>query len=586
MSTLSLNTGITSSHTNDFYSTTGEYWIKVIGVRGNYFSNSECPPGSPMDFYVRIAGTNIWKPLGGCSGFDYYYPPCYQYCTWDFINARYYNFSNPSDPDNYKFIDKIAVIYLGLRNESFVNRCTINITAVDNNNTPLSGVKILDSNVSTINDSNFMAWTLENGGEKICTPTCRDPTFNNLSSVLKSCTPSEVSLMQTQKQDDILLIETDGIPTKLTFTISTPGVYTGTLHYQYWNGVDWVYFSDSGVIDETNGFRKSGSVTLPTVTDWKKSTLGTNPALYYICRAIFDSSLSVTTVPKASCLRWSGLYDTVTNSSGAFSFTILSSGINNINVPGTLSGYICTSGNGKISIPEASSTVNIKLSLVKSTLSNTLTCPNIVYKNQTKDILVTSTVNTGGISNTLTISSPKTATNIFNPAAGINVPVSYTFNEETMYKVQLKSQDAGGNILGKSCYVNVVSPSSCNLLTDKFSCESNKCFWTGTNCVSIDPHTELSDIYQSIIDKTVCISNECINILDLNNDGLIDKNDKDLSLALTYDETASKILSYQICKELNKCGSNATTSTFTYIAGVLAVGYIGYKLFLSNKQKQ
>ncbi len=578
MATLSLNTGISSSHINDFYSTSGEYWIKVNGVRGNYFSDSACPSGSPMDFYVRIAGTDIWKSIGGCSGFDYEYPPCWQSCAWDFINARYYNFSNSSDPDNYKYIDKIAVTYSGLRNESFINRCNVSITTVDNNNIPLPGVKILDSNIPTVNDVNFMAWTFKNSGDDI------DPLFTELTGTLKSCTTSEISLMQSQKEADIILIETEGIPTKLTWTINTPGIYDGTLHYQYWNGIDWIYFPESDVVDETNGFRNSGinNVTLPIVTDWKKRTLGENPIKYYMCRAIFDSTLNVTSVPKASCLRWSGSYETITNSSGAFNFTILSSGSNIINVPGTLTGYICTSGNGNISIPEASQSKDIKLILVKSDLLNKITCPTIVYKNQTKDILVTSTISNGEISNILTISSTITEPVIFNPSPGTDMPISYTFNEKTTYKVQLKSEDAGGNILGKTCYINVTSPPSCNILTDKFSCESNDCFWTGTKCISTDPHIELSNIYQSIIDKTSCISNECINTLDLNNDGLINQEDKELSLMLTYDETISKILSYQICKDLNKCKSDINTSIIAYIGGGLVIGYIGYKLFVKK----
>ncbi len=584
MATLTIGTSVSSSHKEDLYSTTGEYWIKIDNVSGNYFSdNSSCPGGNLMDFQVRISGTDIWKSVGGCNDFNYYDYPCYQYCQWNFLYGRY---DKPSDSYHTRYIDKIAVTYLGLRNESFVNRCHVNITSVDNNNIPLRGVKILESNIPTTNDTNFMAWTLENSGERICEASirCRDPNYTELTGTLKGCNSSEISLMQSQKQNDIILIETYGIPTKLTFTISTPGIYDGSLHCQYWNGTDWVYFPESGVVDETNGFRNHGvkNINLPIVSDWKKSTLGDNPQLFYICRLIFDSISSVTAAPKASCLRWDGSYETITDSDGLFNFTLFTSGGKSINVPGTLVGYICTSGNGAITIPETTSDKEIKLVLVKSNLSNNITCPSIVYKYQSKTILTSSTVDYGTISNTLTISSPKTETIVFNPSSGTDVPTEYTFKEETVYKIQLKSVDLGGNTIGKTCYVNVTSAPSCDILTDQFSCESNSCFWSGDKCISNDPHVNLSNIYDSIIDKTICISEECINILDLNNDGIINVTDKDLSSTLTYDETLSKILSYQICGELNPCKESKSKNILLYIGAGLTVGYLGYKLLIKK----
>jgi len=579
MATLTLGTSISSSHKDDFYSTTSEYWIKVNNVHGNYYSSdSDCPYGNPMDFYVRIYGTDTWKSIGGCSDFDYEYASCYQYCVWDFVYARYYNFNNPNDIDNGKYIDKIAVTYLGLRAESFVNRCFVNITAKDSNNVPLPGVKILDSNISTVNDSNFWMFSIENAGEEICTPTnqCRDPLYTELTSTLKECTNTEISLMQTQKQNDVILIGTNGIPNKLIFTISTPGIYDGLVHYQYWNGVEWIYFPEIGIIDNTNGFRNSGvkEITLPEVSNWKKMLFGTILQPIYTCRAIFDSISSVTTIPKASCFKWSGSYETLTNENGVFNFSIFTSGGKTINVPGLLNGYIPVSGNGQIMISEATSDKDINLVLIKSDLTCDVTCPTPVYTKQTKDILVTSSVSNGNILNTLTISSPKTETVTFKPSSGTNIPISYTFNEETLYKIQLKTYDDGGNVKGKTCYANVTTAPSCNLLTDQISCESNGCFWNGNNCISTNPNTELSNIYDSIINKTDCISDECINILDLNNDGIINITDKELSTSLTYNETTSKILSYQICKELNPC--RKSENIITLIGASLAIGYIGY----------
>ncbi len=585
MTTLTLNTSVTSSHKDDFYSTTDEYWIRINNPIGNYFSDLDCPYGNPMDFYARIYETNTWKYIGGCPGFDHYYPPCYQYCEWNFIYVRYYNYDDTNDPDNYKYIDKIAVTYLGLRNESFVNRCFVNITAIDNNNIPLYGVTVLDLDIPTTDDPNFLAFTTENGGDPVCVPNCRDPLTTSIGTELRACN-TEVSLMQTQKQNDCILIETEGIPTKLTFTISTPGIYTGTLNYQYWNGVDWVYFPEAGVIDETNGFRNSGvrNVTLPIVSDWKKRIWGLALFPTYICRVIFDSQPSVTTAPKASCLRWSGSYESVTDSSGIFQFTAFTSGGIDTTIPGTLSGYICTSGNGQLIIPEATETKDIILTLVKSDLTCNITCPTPIYTKQTKNILVTSTVSTGGISNTLTISSPKTNPIIFNPTYGTDIPISYTFNEEDIYKIQLRSEDDGGNVAGKTLYINVTTALSCNLLTDQLSCELNGCFWTGNNCISTDPHIELTNIYQSIIDKTTCISDECINTLDLNNDGLIDLNDKNLVSALTYNETISKIMSYQICKEMYSCESEPKLNTSSILIGGITLG-LAY-IYIKTKKKQ
>jgi len=114
-----------------------------------------------MEFFVKIFGTTVWKSIGGCSDFNYYYSPCYQYCVWDFINARYYD---PNDVDNLKHIDKIAVTYLGLRNESFVNRCHVNVTAVDNNNLPLSGVRVLDSEDSLTNNEGLFSFPVFTSG--------------------------------------------------------------------------------------------------------------------------------------------------------------------------------------------------------------------------------------------------------------------------------------------------------------------------------------------------------------------------------------------------------------------------------------
>lgn len=143
MATLSLNTSITSTHKDDFYSGTysdGSYdWSAILNLYGNYFTDVGTPvPCEYMTFDGKVKG--VWTGISpGCDLCGYY---SYAYCSFNWIYAFYYDFSNPSNPDNYYFLEKIAVIYGGMSAESFINRTTLNIKTTDISGSPLQGCKI------------------------------------------------------------------------------------------------------------------------------------------------------------------------------------------------------------------------------------------------------------------------------------------------------------------------------------------------------------------------------------------------------------------------------------------------------------
>jgi len=155
MATLSLNTSITSSHKDDFYSgayNDGTYnWAAIINLYGNYFTTSGTPVlPEYMTFDGKVKG--VWAGIDpGCDLSGYY---SYAYCYFDWINAFYYDFSNPSNPNNYFFLEKIAAIYGGMSAESFVNRTTVSINVKDASGTPLSGVSVFVS----CYDTQFILW--------------------------------------------------------------------------------------------------------------------------------------------------------------------------------------------------------------------------------------------------------------------------------------------------------------------------------------------------------------------------------------------------------------------------------------------
>ncbi len=145
MATLSLNTSITSSQKDDFY--TGIYtdgnnipWAAIYNLYGSYFTSSGSPvPCEDMVMYGRTQISQSWKELGRYNMCGYY-SYCYMYFNWTY--GFWYNFNNSGDPDNYQFFDKVRVNYGGMSAESFVNRTNLNIHTVDENNNTIGGASI------------------------------------------------------------------------------------------------------------------------------------------------------------------------------------------------------------------------------------------------------------------------------------------------------------------------------------------------------------------------------------------------------------------------------------------------------------
>lgn len=144
MATLSLNTSITSTHKSDFYTgiyNDGKYdWVVILNLYGNYFTDFGSPvPCEDMVMYARTQISQNWKELGrgNMCGYDGY---CYLYLAWAY--GYWYKSSNPSDPDNLQFYDKLRVNYGGMSAESFVNRTNLNIHTVDALNNIISEASI------------------------------------------------------------------------------------------------------------------------------------------------------------------------------------------------------------------------------------------------------------------------------------------------------------------------------------------------------------------------------------------------------------------------------------------------------------
>ena len=147
-------------------------------------------------------------------------------------------------------------------------------------------------------------------------------------------------------------------------------------------------------------------------------------------------------------------------------------------------------------------------------------CPTPpTYTYEQKDVLVSSSVSYGSIRNTLRITAPDSSISEYSPVMGTDIPITVSFDQEGLYKAELISRDDGDNVCSRTCYTNVTIPPSCDVLRDNISCEAHGCYWYGGKCSPIPPTDELTNIYQPIIDKEVCISDECLYILDLDNDG-------------------------------------------------------------------
>ncbi len=145
MASLSLNTSITSSHKSDFYSgiitdVNNNDYVAMYDIYGNYFTDINTPV--PCDDMVIYARTNIsqnWKEISRYNMCGYY---GYCYIHLNYVYGFYYNYSNPSDTDNWQLYDKLKVYYDGTTVESFINRTNLNIRTVDINNNSIGNSSI------------------------------------------------------------------------------------------------------------------------------------------------------------------------------------------------------------------------------------------------------------------------------------------------------------------------------------------------------------------------------------------------------------------------------------------------------------
>ena len=134
----SLNTGISSSHRENFYP--GD----TFTLYANYFA-SYIPYGTKIDMYWLVNGK--WKQYGSNTSTSDYYG--YFYASWSFSNAKPITWW-VDDGDLGKRVDKVkAYISTGYWAESFIEWSNIEVYAkLKKDNTPLKDIHIIDVLVS------------------------------------------------------------------------------------------------------------------------------------------------------------------------------------------------------------------------------------------------------------------------------------------------------------------------------------------------------------------------------------------------------------------------------------------------------
>lgn len=359
MATLSLNTSITQSHKERFYTKGGYAPLIYANYWGDYNVPTPCD-----DFVFELLVNGKWKfvdSIYNCGGYTYAYQSYYFVEYWW-----------KKDEDYYKPIDKIRVKFAGLTAESLLNFAKIKIYTKDKSNVPLKTVEILRTSAI---DSQVIV--------HLCTEDCK--IFNDITKVMRECNTSIKTMLSKQMNDNIL-IGMMGVPSKLTLTVSIAGVHSGSFNLQYWSSSGWKYVS---ITDKTNGLRNKGTndILLSPPTDWANGGyVGTNklPENLYWCRLIFDSYPSVTTVPEISCIRWSGEYVFLTNDVGYIEFDVKNK--STLNITGKLKGYVCVSGCGSYYIEELVEEKEINLVLQKKEVTCGITCPEKTYVYNTEKI--------------------------------------------------------------------------------------------------------------------------------------------------------------------------------------------------------
>ncbi|MCD6165360.1 right-handed parallel beta-helix repeat-containing protein, partial [bacterium] len=123
--------------------------------------------------------------------------------------------------------------------------------------------------------------------------------YDDETTAANNTTTDDMTLLPASPAvDDAYYFGWDYRSRKLTLNISTAGVGTWTITWEYWNGSSWTALSN--VTDNTSGFTASSTndVTYDLPSDWAKTTV--NGVEKYFIRARVSDFTSITTQPKGA----------------------------------------------------------------------------------------------------------------------------------------------------------------------------------------------------------------------------------------------------------------------------------------------
>jgi len=123
--------------------------------------------------------------------------------------------------------------------------------------------------------------------------------YTDETTAANNTTTDDMTLLPASPAvDDAYYFGYDYRTRKITLNISTAGVGTWTITWEYYNGSSWTALSN--VSDGTSGFTASGTnnITYTLPTDWAKTTV--NGIEKYFIRARLSSFTSITTQPKGA----------------------------------------------------------------------------------------------------------------------------------------------------------------------------------------------------------------------------------------------------------------------------------------------
>jgi hypothetical protein len=129
-------------------------------------------------------------------------------------------------------------------------------------------------------------------------------TYTDITAAVNSPAVGDIPLPPISTVNDALYLGDTTPFHRLSVLLSTPGVYTGTLIWEYWNGA-WTAIP--GITDGTSGFKAAAGqydVYWAAPADWATTTV--NGVTQYWIRARCSALTSVTTAPLGTQI-WSGL---------------------------------------------------------------------------------------------------------------------------------------------------------------------------------------------------------------------------------------------------------------------------------------